>query len=100
MSELIEPTQPAETTEATASEVKKEDLLLKMKEFLQSETLPARSDVESLRHNFQRLVSAEQKRLKAQFVEAGNAESDFVSATTEQEKRVSDTLHTIERKTC
>ncbi len=93
MSELIEPTQPAETSEATTSEVKKEDLLLKMKEFLQSETLPARSDVESLRHNFQRLVSAEQKRLKAQFVEAGNAESDFVSATTEQENEFQ-TLYT------
>ncbi|WP_185117515.1 DUF349 domain-containing protein [Dysgonomonas sp. Marseille-P4361] len=75
--EVTKPEETTESSEAKQTSLSKDEIIEKLKNLAHQENLPARAEVESLKHAFYKLRSAAVEAQKNEFLEAGNNIEDF-----------------------
>jgi hypothetical protein len=93
--------QPEDTTEELLAEneqLTKDEIIQKLKSFLADANLPARAVVESLKHAFFKIVTAENEKAKTEFVENGNNLDDFVESSSAEEEEFKNLYNKIKEK--
>lgn len=76
----------------------KEEIVSKLKELSEQESVPARAEVDSYKYAFYKLRSAEVEALKAAFVADGGKEEDFAAAPEPLEEEFKNLLNAIKDK--
>ncbi len=97
---LISETQEEPTAELLAEneQLTKDEIIQKVKGFLADENLPARAVIESLKHSFFKIVSAENEKAKAEFVEEGKDLKDFEEKVSAEEEEFKSLYNQIKEK--
>ncbi|MEN9918533.1 MAG: hypothetical protein RL662_969 [Bacteroidota bacterium] len=76
----------------------KEEIIARLKELSTQPIVPTRADVDSLKHSFFKLKSAENEALKERFLADGGSESDFAHPIDSLEETFKTLLNTIKEK--
>lgn len=94
----IQPEEPTEELLTENEQLTKDEIIQKLNGFLADDNLPARAVVESLKHAFFKLIVAENEKAKAEFIESGNLEQDFVENTSTEEEEFKNLYNKIKEK--
>ncbi len=87
-----------ETPSSNHQELTKEEIVKKLEELSNQEEVAGRTEVDSLKHAFYKIKSAENEAAKQKFVTDGGAEEDFVQANDPLEEEFKTLLNNIKDK--
>jgi len=93
--------QPESTTDTPMpghQAMTKEEILAKMKDFLNAEELPSRNDIDHLKQQFYKIKTSELDAAKADFIEKGGNPDEFVSEVDPLEEEFKSELNSIKEK--
>lgn len=94
----IQPEEPTEELLAENELLTKDEIIQKLNGFLSDENLPARAVVESLKHIFFKIVTAENEKAKTQFIEDGGDPQDFTENVSAEEEEFKNLYNKIKEK--
>lgn len=96
--EAVDTTSTTEQQSADLQYTDKEEVVNKLKELCASDTVPGRADVETLKHIFYKLKSAETEILKNQFIADGGDTDAFSTPNDPAEEEIKTLLNNIKEK--
>lgn len=76
----------------------KETLVEKMQNILSGESMPPRTQLESIRYTFENIVLAEKEKIQSEFLSQGGDIKDFVPPIFQEELKFKELYHQIKQK--